>query len=328
VAEEDAGGRVVIRPTLDVGTFLQEGAAGLEARLVAGRAGLASRISVSRIQKLSLALTGFLAQIRTGRLQVVGETEIEYCRDLSVDQRRQVFDAACRVPVTAFIVTKGLTPPPELVEQAERHGVPVLACPERSSVVIDRVQRFLDERLAPRVTIHGVLLEVSGLGVLLLGESGIGKSECALDLVQRGHRLIADDVVEVMQLSTHLVGIGPEPLRHHMELRGIGIINIKDLFGVAAICERKDVELVVRLVRWEKGAEIDRLGLDEHYHEILGMKVPYMEMPVAPGRNLAILVEVAARSHMLKLTGYHPARALVERLDGRRGAGRPGTETP
>jgi HPr kinase/phosphorylase len=156
---------------------------------------------------------------------------------------------------------------------------------------------------------------VFGLGVLLLGEAGIGKSECALDLIQRGHPLVADDVVELRALTSELIGTGIERLRHYMELRGIGIINIKDLFGVAAVRERKTVELVVRLVRWQEGAAYERLGTEDRSYSVLDQQVPYIEMPVAPGRNVAILIEVAARNHMLKLEGYHPARSLVARLD-------------
>lgn len=322
---EDAGARKVIRPTLDVAAFLAEAPAELSLELVAGRDGLSNRIELDRIQKFGLALTGFTRQVRPGRVQIFGETEVSFAEGLGTDQRREVFAAACRVPVAAFLVTKGLEPPAELLEVADLHRVPVLRSPARSSAVIDQVQRFLQERLAARVRIHGVLLEVFGLGVLLLGDSGIGKSECALDLVQRGHRLVADDVVEIRGMSSQLVGTSSEQLRHHMELRGIGVINIKDMFGVAAVRERKFVELVVRLVRWQEGADYERLGCEERHYDLLGRSLPYLEMPVAPGRHLSILVEVAARNQMLKAQGYHPARALVERLDAAvlaRGEGR------
>ena len=312
----DTGADKVIRPTLDVATFLSDLSGGLELRVLAGSRGLGNRLDVPRIQKLSLALTGFTAQIRTGRIQVLGETETRFCADLSPARRREVFDEACKVPVTAFLVTKGLQPPPELLEAAERHGVPVLACPEKSSIVINRIQRFLEERLAPRVRLHGVLLDVHGFGTLLLGKSGVGKSECALELIQRGHRLVADDVVEIKALSNQvLMGSGPEALRHHMELRGIGIINITDLFGVAAVRTRKRVEMAIRLVRWEEGKQYERLGLDDHHLAVLDTRIPYLELPVADGRNMAILVEVAVRTHVLKLKGYHPAREFTRRLD-------------
>src|SRR4029453_12631918 len=173
------------------------------------------------------------------------------------------------------------------------------------------------DRLAPRAVVHGVLLDVYGLGVLLLGDSGVGKSECALDLVVRGHRLVSDDVVEIKRRGEQLVGTGPELTRYHMELRGVGIINVKDLFGVASVRLTKFVEYVIKLDPWKPGKRYDRLGLDDNGHEILGVNLPYVEMPVGPGRNLSVLIEVAARNHLLKLKGYHPARELARRLGER-----------
>jgi HPr kinase/phosphorylase len=182
---------------------------------------------------------------------------------------------------------------------------------------VDGLTRYLEDRLAPRVVIHGVLLDIYGLGVLLLGDSGVGKSECALDLVVRGHRLVSDDVVEISRRGEHLLGTGPELTRYHMELRGVGIVNVKDLFGVAAVRFAKYVEYVIRLDPWREGKRYDRLGLDDAKYEILGLELPFVEMPVGPGRNLSVLIEVAARNHLLKLKGYHPARELARRL-GRR----------
>lgn len=315
-----------MRPTIDVGSVLDALGDELSLVLRAGTSGLANPIDVWRIQKFGLALTGFTQQVRPGRIQIIGSTEADYCADMADTDLRTAFAQACAVPVAAFVITKGLDPPRELLDTAEEAGVPVLTSPETSSVVIGRLQRFLEDRLAPRIRIHGVFLDVYGLGVLLLGDSGIGKSECALDLIQRGHRLVADDVVEVRSLRAHLVGLGPERLRHHMELRGLGIINIKDLFGVAAVAERKEVELVVRLLRWDAGLECERLGIDERHYTLLAHDVPYVELPVASGRNLAILIEVATRNQMLKLKGYHPAKRLVDRLD--RDVARRGTEEP
>jgi HPr kinase/phosphorylase len=313
---EEAGERSVIRPTVDVATLLDEDAGGeLGLELRAGAGGLSNRIEVWRIQKFGLALTGFTQQIRHGRLQVVGSTEVEYCEGMGSDQRRQIFGDACRYPVTAFVLTKGLEAPPELLEEADAHDIPVLASARTSSFVIARLQRYLEESLAPRIRVHGTHLDVYGLGVLLLGESGIGKSECALELIERGHRLVSDDVVEIKALRASLVGSGPELLRHHMELRGIGIINIKDLFGVAAVNDEKPIELIVRMVKWRPGQPIERLGIDDRTYRMLDQDVPYVEMPVTVGRNLTVLVEVAARNELLKRRGYHPARTLVDRLD-------------
>jgi HPr kinase/phosphorylase len=313
---EEAGERSVIWPTVDVRTLLEEDAGGdLGLELRAGEAGLGNRIEMWRIQKFGLALTGFLQQIRTGRIQVIGSTEIDYCEGLGADQRRQVFKAACLYPVCGFVVTKGLEPPAELLEVAEATAVPVLASRKTSSVVIGRLQRFLEDNLAPRLRIHGTLLDLYGLGVLLLGESGIGKSECALELIERGHRLVSDDVVEIRALRASLVGSGPEVLRHHMELRGIGIVNIKDLFGVAAVSEQRPIDLIVRLIKWQPGQAIERLGIDDQTYRLLDQAVPYIEMPVTAGRNLTVMIEVASRNQLLKRKGYHPARALVDRLD-------------
>ena len=314
--QDEAGERAVNRPTVDVGFLLEQDAGGgLGLELRAGRGGLSNPIEMWRIQKFGLALTGFVQQIRRGRLQVIGSTETEYCEGLGHERLREVFRAACEVPVCAFVVTKGLSLPPELEEVADELSVPVLASKKTSSLVIGRLQRFLEEELAPRIRIHGTLLDAYGLGVLLLGESGIGKSECALELIERGHRLVSDDAVEIRALRSSLVGSGPELLRHHMELRGIGIVNIKDLFGVAAVSEAKTIELIVRLVRWQPGQAIERLGIDERTYRLLDQDVPYLEMPVTAGRNLTVMIEVAARNQLLKSKGYHPARVLVERLD-------------
>ncbi|HMC82915.1 MAG TPA: HPr(Ser) kinase/phosphatase, partial [Candidatus Polarisedimenticolia bacterium] len=190
----------------------------------------------------------------------------------------------------------------------------LFSTPLVSSAVVEGIGRFLEERLAPRQTLHGVLLDLYGLGVLLLGDSGVGKSEAALDLVVRGHRLVSDDVIEVIRRGEVLTGSGPAMTRFHMELRGLGIINIKDLFGVAAVREKKDIELVVRLELRAEGKSYERLGLDDPTFNLLGISLPYIEMPVTPGKNLSVLLEVAARNQLLKHRGYHPAKELARRL--------------
>jgi HPr kinase/phosphorylase len=234
------------------------------------------------------------------------------------------------------VVTKGLEAPRELLAAAESRGVPVLTTPAESTAFIKLLSAFLDERLATRLHLHSVLMDVFGLGVLIMGESGIGKSECALDLIDRGHRLVADDVVEIKRMADSLIGSSPDLTRYHMELRGLGVINIKDLYGVSSIRLTKRVELVMNLERWEAGKEYDRLGLHDEKFLILGVEVPLLRMPVAPGRNIAILVEVAARNQLLKERGYDAARRFAERVDetlegresvspgGRRGSRRPG----
>ena len=193
--------------------------------------------------------------------------------------------------------------------------MPVLASPLQSTAFIKQLSAFLDERLAQRMLLHAVLLDVFGLGVLMMGESGIGKSECALELIDRGHRLVADDVVELMRTADALVGSSPDLTRNHMEIRGVGVLNIKDLYGVSSIGTPKRVELVVGLERWEAGREYDRLGLRDEKFGVLGLEVPLIRMPVAPGRNIALLVEVAARNQLLKHRGYDAARRLAEQVD-------------
>jgi len=288
----------------------------LQLDLVAGEAGLSRPLTGWRIQRPCLAIAGFLPYIKPGRLQILGESELDYVQTLSPLERRQRFAAIVALPVAGFVVTKGLKPPPELLRECRRRRVPLFVSPATTSVVIQRVTGMLEESLAPQQTVHGVLVDVHGMGVLLVGESGIGKSECALDLITRGHRLVADDAVQISRLpSGRLVGRASNLIRYHMELRGIGIINIKHLFGVSAVRASQDVELVITLERWKPGEQYDRLGISQETHEILGEKRPLMRLPVASGRNLAILIEIAARNELLKSQGYDAAREFTERVD-------------
>jgi HPr kinase/phosphorylase len=282
--------------------------------LVSGADGLDNVIDRSRIQKPGLALAGFLEYIHPGRVQILGRSEATFLEERAPGERARIVSQLCRQGVSCFVLTAGLTPPEELVVEADRNKVPLLRTDLPSSVTIDRLTRHLEDRLAPRAVLHGVLMDIYGLGVLLLGDSGVGKSECALDLVDRGHRLVSDDVVEIRRRGDVLIGTGPELTRYHMELRGVGIVNVKDLFGVASVRMTKFVEYVIRLDAWRPGKRYDRLGIDEQSYEILGVPLAFVEMPVGPGRNLSLLIEVAARNHLLKLKGYHPARELARRL--------------
>jgi len=214
------------------------------------------------------------------------------------------------------VVTAGFDPPPELAVEADRVNLPLLRSRGATPLVMARLSAALDVYLAAHGVVHGVLMDILGLGVLITGDSGIGKSECALDLVVRGHRLVADDAVDLRaRAESFLIGTCPELTRHHMEIRGLGLINVQDLFGVASTRRSKRVELVVQLERWDPAREYDRLGLDEAHYESLGIRVPMIRMPVAPGRNLAILVEVAARNQLLRNGGLNSARRLADRLD-------------
>jgi HPr kinase/phosphorylase len=215
-------------------------------------------------------------------------------------------------------VTNGQETPPELAEEAEKAGVPALWTPWTTPNAIARLTSVLEDKLAARQVMHGVLMDLLGLGVLIIGESGIGKSECALDLVVRGHRLVADDTVEIRcRAESILIGSCPALTRHHVEIRGLGLLNVTDLFGVASTRRSKRVELVVQLERWEPGREYDRLGLDDMHQDIMGVKVPLVRMPVAPGRNVAMLIEVAARNQLLRAQGRHAAQRLADRLHRR-----------
>jgi HPr kinase/phosphorylase len=302
-------------PMLTVRSLLDE-SSGLRLVLLAGEAGLPRRISNQRIQKPGLALAGYVKQVHPERVQILGSTEISYLQTLSEDEARRSVDSFMSLDPACIIVTKGLDVPPVLLESAERMGVPLLRTPIVSSTAIDAIQKHLELQLAPTASIHAVLMDVLGVGVLLLGKSGIGKSEAALDLIMRGHRLVADDLVEVRRTSDEvLVGWASELIKHHMEVRGLGIINIKDMFGVAAVRDEKKIELVLELTRWDASESHDRLGLDEMVYPILEVPVPLLRIPVSPGRNVSSLIEVAARNRLLQVRGHHSAREFQERLD-------------
>jgi HPr kinase/phosphorylase len=306
-------------PALTVGGLLERGAMPhLRLELLGGQRGLERSIRNPHVQKTGLALAGFHEYLREGRILVFGESEIRFLESLPRDRLLAVLDRTFTAALPCVVVTGGWAVSAELLAAAERFGLPLLRTPEPTPIAITRLSALLDDALAEREILHGVLLDILGLGVLLVGESGIGKSECALDLVVRGHRLVADDTVEVRRRGeTVILGSCPALTRHHMELRGLGIINVRDLFGVAATRTAKRVELVVRLERWDPAQEYDRLGLDESAQEVAGVRVPLVCMPVAPGRNLATLVEVAARNQLHRVRGLNAARDLVDRLEQR-----------
>jgi HPr kinase/phosphorylase len=294
----------------------------LSLELLAGSRGLDRLITNPHPQKTGLALAGFQEYLRPGRVLVFGESEIRYLEHLDSEARTDRMRQALALDFPCILITGGFAPPSEMTVAAEQSGVPLLKTAVITPTAIAKLTSLLEDSLAERTVLHAVLMDVLGLGVLIVGESGIGKSECALDLIVRGHRLVADDTVEIRRRSeTILIGTCPELTRHHMELRGLGLINVKDLFGIASTRSSKRVEVVVHLERWDASREYERLGLDDVYYEVLGLKVPLVRMPVAPGRNIAILVEVAARNQLLRARGHHAARALAERLEQRLRAG-------
>ena len=305
-------------PAVTVGGLLEARpeSVGLPIDLLAGKRGLSRRITNPYIQKTGLALAGFHEYLHPGRVLIYGESEVRFVESLEPAVRRQALGRSFSTDVPCVLITGGLEAPPDLVVEAERAGVPLLTTPVGTATAIGKLTALLEDRLAVREVIHGVLLDILGLGVLIVGESGIGKSECALDLVVRGHRLVADDTVEVRRRAASIIiGSCPELTRHHMEVRGLGLINLRDLFGVASTRTSKRVELIVQLERWDPHREYERLGIDDSFFDMLGLRVPLIRMPVAPGRNLAILVEVAARNQLLKTRGIHAARELAARLD-------------
>jgi len=283
---------------------------------VAGKSGIGRIITSPRIQKPGLALTGFTEHLHPERVQVFGNTEISYLRTLSGDDQRKVLRKLFDSDLACIVVTKDLDVPAALVEACDQAGLALMRTTLLSSSFIQQVQSFLEDALTASTSVHGVLMDVFGVGILLLGKSGIGKSEIALDLVMRGHRLVADDIVELaLRKGGTVYGAGNPIIKHHMEIRGLGIINIKDLFGVASVRDRKKIELVVELVEWNPQSEYDRLVVDEQKFDILSARLPLSVVPVRPGRNMTTIIEVAARNHLLKLQGHHSAREFADRLN-------------
>ncbi|TAN61994.1 HPr(Ser) kinase/phosphatase [bacterium] len=285
--------------------------------LAAGENGLERKVLTSRIQKPGLLLTALLEELHSDRLQIFGAAEVGYLKSLSEEKLAESFSHIEKSQIPAIVVTRGIEPPEFLIAFCEEKAVPLLRTALSSSILIEGITKYLEEKLAPSITLHGVFVDVLGVGILLMGKSGIGKSECALDLVARGYRLVADDVVIIKRMPpSTLFGSATDLIRYHMEIRGLGIVNIKDLYGITAIRERKQMDIVIELVKWEPAGEYERLGFEESVYEILGVELPYSKVPVSPGRSMATIVEVAARNQILKIMGHHPARALKNQLDG------------
>jgi HPr kinase/phosphorylase len=302
--------------TIKVKDLIDTGGAELQLTLLAGAGGVAQRVvSTSRIQKPGLALTGYTEFVQRDRVQILGSTEIVFLDKMDPGARERACNVFCEANLAVVVCTKGMHVPRELVEACERTGTPLCSTPQTTDVFIERMESWLDDKLAPQTTMHGVLVEIYGIGVMLMGKSGIGKSELALDLVQRGHPLIADDIVTIRRRGADtLYGQGHTMTKHLLEIRGLGIVNVKDLFGVSAVREKKRIDLVTELVEWRENEEYDRLGLEERSFVILDVNVPFMTVPVRPGRNLGVIVEAAARNELLKSLGKNAALELHERL--------------
>lgn len=301
--------------SIQVAELIKDSEYHLNLELVAGKQGLLKKITIPRIQKPGLALTGDTSNLHSGRLQVLGKSEISYLNGLPEKKLRSVVEKICKIDLSAMVITRGNPVPDILIEEAEKNSIPLFSTNLLTSTFINRITKFLEDKLTASTNVHGVLMDVFGVGIMIIGKSGIGKSEAALDLILRGHRLVADDVVEIKKKPpSTLSGMSSEIIKYHMEIRGLGIINIEDLFGVAAIRDRKVIDIVVELVDWDPKAEYDRLGMEEQTYPILDVRVPYLKIPVRPGRNVTTIIEVAARNHLLKQRGHFSAQEFDEKL--------------
>ena len=272
-------------------------------------------VSCARVNRPGLQFVGFYDHFEGDRMQIIGTVENLFISQLGEEERRRRMEDFFRARPVGVIVTSSIEIDPETIEIAEKYGVPLLRTSERTSEFMAALIAYLNVELGPRITRHGVLVEVYGEGILLLGDSGIGKSETAIELVKRGHRLIADDAVEIKKVSaTTLVGRAPEIIRHYVELRGVGIVDVRRLFGMGAVKETEKIDLVINLENWQQGKMYDRLGLEASTVDILGIKVPSIELPVCPGRNLSVVIEVAAMNNRQKRMGYNTAEEFNKRL--------------
>jgi HPr kinase/phosphorylase len=268
-----------------------------------------------QVHRPGLALSGHTDRFAYKRTQVCGQTEMSYLYSLKENELQDCLSKFFSFDIPLIVITKGIAPPPTFLKLAREKNISVLQSNLSTIELITRVSAYLNNIFAPQTTIHGTLVDVYGVGLIYTGVSGIGKSECALDLAERGHRLVADDVVKITKKAPDvIVGEPDEKLGHHMEVRGIGIIDIEKLFGIRAIRMRKRIEVEVRLARWEEGQEYDRLGIDEHRTTILGVEIPYVVIPVSPGKNITVISEVISMNHMLKIYGENTAQKFIQRL--------------
>ncbi|GIQ71527.1 HPr kinase/phosphorylase [Xylanibacillus composti] len=283
--------------------------------VVSGDEGVKRKITVADLYRPGLEMAGYFAYHPKERIQILGKTELTFFEQLSEKDRKDRMSRLCADVTPCIVVSRGLNVPDELAEISEERGVPVLRSSVSTTILASRLTGYLETMLAPTTTIHGVLVDVYGVGMLITGSSGIGKSETALELVKRGHRLIADDAVEIRQTTDNvLYGNAPELIRHLLEIRGVGIINVMTLFGAGAVRNEKKITLVCKLETWQQDKQYDRLGLDEETTRIIETDLPLVTIPVRPGRNLAVIIEVAAMNFRLKRMGYNAAQQFTNRL--------------
>lgn len=274
------------------------------------------RLTVDDVARPGLLLAGYFDYVDSMRLQIMGYAEMNYVAQLSSEEQERIFDRLFSYKYPALIIARNHQPPAECLAMAKKHNVPILLSPERTSSLISGIITYLRAALAPRISRHGVLMEIYGEGVLLTGDSGIGKSETAIELLKRGHRLIADDAVEIKKVSNRsVVGTAPELIRNYIELRGIGIINVAKLFGIGAVKLDHEINLVANIVPWNTHEVYDRLGLEDHFTDILGVQIPINTIPITPGRNLAVILEVAAMNNRQRRMGYNAALEFTEQIN-------------
>ncbi len=287
----------------------------LQIEIISGYEGVDREISSNRVQKPGLRMIEPDINLEEGKIQVLGKTEISYFDKLSIEEQKNIADVLTSQDIPCFIVSKGLPPPDLLKRFCQTKLMPLFTTELSTGKLISILNGILEERLAPFVSVHGVLIDIHRIGVLLLGKSGIGKSECALDLILRGSKLIADDVVEIRRVGTSkLIGSGPENIRHLMEIRGIGIVSIKDLFGMASVMDKREIDMVIELAQWDPNTEYDRLGIDQKSYTIMEVELPHLVLPVSPGRNTATIVEVAVRNQLLRSSGICTAEELQNQI--------------
>jgi HPr kinase/phosphorylase len=295
---------------------------GLDLEIISGYKGLFRKIYNTRIQKLGLVITGYMVYLHPHRVQILGNAEISYLTTLSDTESKRIIKEICRHEVVCFVVTRNLKIPEYLIEETEARGIPLLRTRLVTSVFIERVTKLLEEKLAPSITVHGVLMDILGVGVLITGRPEIGKSENALELITRGHRLVVDDVVFMKKVNPiEIYGESSEMIKNLLEIRGIGIVDISLLFGVSAIMERKRVDLVVELIDWDEKIECERVGFREDKYRLMGIDLPLIKIPVSPARNVSTIIELACRNHILKQRGRNTAVEIEERLMKKMGLG-------
>lgn len=274
------------------------------------------RLTIEDVARPGMQLTGYFDHFEPSRLQVMGNAEMSYLAKLPEENRIQILDRLFSYKFPALLIARNIQPDEQCIAMAQKHNVTLLRSKEATGTIVSAIITYLRTALAPRITRHGVLMEVYGEGLLLIGESGIGKSEAAIELLKRGHRLIADDAVEIKNISGHsLIGTAPELIRNYIELRGIGIINVAKLFGMGAVKADNEINLVVNIVPWDTQQVYDRLGLEDQYMDILGVQVPMNTIPITPGRNLAVILEVAAMNNRQRKMGYNAALEFTEQIN-------------